>query len=103
MAIDLVTIVVIIGLVLNVLVTIFLLSRADLGKSQKVGQIVIVWLIPLLGAIGIWLLNKSHDDRSEASKRPFGGGPADSGYGVGDGGGGGTGTGAGSDAGGSGD
>lgn len=101
MEFDLVAIVVIIVLVLNVLVTIFLLSRADLGKSQKVGQIVIVWLIPFLGAIGIWFLNKSHDDRSEASKWPFGGGPADSGYGVGDGGG--TGTGAGSDAGGGGD
>ncbi|WP_218398508.1 hypothetical protein [Alteromonas lipotrueae] len=48
--------------ILNVCVSIFVASRNDLETFQKVAQIVIVWLIPLLAAIGIYLLNKDSDE-----------------------------------------
>ena len=58
----------------------------DLDKTQKLLQLVIVWLIPVAGPIGIWLVNRSHDEKTGADKWPFGGGASDSGYGPGDGG-----------------
>ena len=53
---------------LNVIVTICLTLRDDLEKGQVIGQAVIVWLIPFFGALGIWLLNRSHDDSYNRSK-----------------------------------
>ncbi len=65
---------------INSYVSIFLLRRDDLESIQKVLQIVIVWLIPLIGAIGLWLFHRSQDDND--SKKPgtgsFGGGSNDS-------------------------
>ena len=65
---------------LNSYVSIFLLRRDDLESIQKVLQIVIVWLIPLIGAIGLWLFLRSQDDND--SNKPgtgsFGGGSNDS-------------------------
>lgn len=65
---------------LNSYVTIFLLRRDDLEPVQKVLQILIVWLIPLLGAIGLWLFNRSQDDdnNNKPGKGSFGGGANDS-------------------------
>lgn len=65
---------------INSYVSIFLLRRNDLESIQKVLQIVIVWLIPLIGAIGLWLFHRSQDDND--SNKPgtgsFGGGSNDS-------------------------
>ena len=65
---------------LNSYVSIFLLRRDDLESIQKVLQIVIVWLIPLIAAIGLWLFLRSQDDND--SNKPgtgaFGGGSNDS-------------------------
>lgn len=74
MLFELVKIITVVGLALNLMVTIFLLSRVDLGKTQKLGQIIIVWLVPFLGPIGLWLFNRSHDEKIGPDKRPFGGG-----------------------------
>jgi hypothetical protein len=61
-------------LILNTLVSVFLIKRDDLDKAQKVLQATIVWLLPFLGAIGIWLLNRSQDDDDKPSGDSFGGG-----------------------------
>ncbi len=43
--------------------------------TQRVVQILIVWLIPLLGALGLYLFHKSQDDYvSIPFKGKFGGG-----------------------------
>lgn len=55
-------------LFLSIIVTIYLVRRDDLEKEQVIGQAIIVWLIPLLGAVGIWLFNRSHDDSFKRSK-----------------------------------
>lgn len=60
---------------LNILVSIFLCRRDDLATVQKIAQIVIVWLVPFLGAIGLWWFHHGQDiDVKKASKPEFGGG-----------------------------
>jgi hypothetical protein len=62
---------------LNVFVSIYLFKRADLDRFQKVAQATIVWLIPFIGAIGLWLLSRSHDSDNKPSGGSFGGGSQD--------------------------
>lgn len=64
---------------LNFLVTIFLCKRDDLELIQKIAQVVIVWLVPFIGAIGLWWFHFGQDiDIRKASKPEFGGGSANS-------------------------
>ncbi|WP_133472021.1 hypothetical protein [Paraglaciecola marina] len=65
-----------IAILLNIVVSIFLVRRDDLEAFQKGAQIFIVWLIPFFAAIGLWLLNRSQDAPVRKSKN-FGGGPRD--------------------------
>ena len=65
--------------VLNSAVSVFLARRIDLDKIQKVSQIIIVWLIPIVAAIGLWLLNRSHDEKRGVEPKVFGGGSSDDG------------------------
>jgi len=69
--------------ILNILVSIFLLARDDLEGDQKISQIVIVWIIPFLGGIGLLLFHRSQDLPVKPKKGSFGGGPSDSTGGVG--------------------
>jgi hypothetical protein len=46
---------------MNLIVTIFLLRRDDLEPFQKGAQIFIVWLIPVIAGIGIWQFHRSQD------------------------------------------
>jgi len=63
--------------ILNLVVSIYLLKRNDLEQFQKVAQIIVVWLIPYAGAIGLWLFNRSQDDNdNKPDKGMFGGGSA---------------------------
>ncbi|GAC12721.1 hypothetical protein [Aliiglaciecola lipolytica] len=54
-------------------VSVFLIKRDDLDTFQKSVQTILVWLIPILGAIIFWRVNKSHDIAYEKTKA-FGGG-----------------------------
>ena len=47
--------------VINIAVTVFLFKRDDLETFQKYAQSLFVWLIPLIGAIVMWRVNRSHD------------------------------------------
>lgn len=58
----------------SILVTIFLAKRDDLEKSQKLAQIVIAWLIPVLAPIGLRLLYRSADEDFKPTESAFGGG-----------------------------
>ncbi len=64
-------------IVLNVAVSFYLYKRDDLDNFQKVAQIVIVWLIPFVGAIALWLFNRSQDNDNKPSGSSFGGGSVD--------------------------
>ncbi|MCG7563072.1 hypothetical protein [Pseudoalteromonas sp. McH1-42] len=48
--------------------------RHDLERFQKVAQIIIIWLIPVVAAIGLWAFYKSHDGEIKADSNNFGGG-----------------------------
>ncbi|MCP4326666.1 MAG: hypothetical protein GY787_33535 [Alteromonadales bacterium] len=72
-------IVLILFCVLNTLVSIFIGTRSDLNKTQKVLQIVLVWLIPIIASIGLWIINRSHDvPEQNRSSNEIGGGGSDS-------------------------
>ena len=47
---------------LNILVTLFVFKRDDLETFQKYSQSVIAWLFPIIGALVIYAINKSHDN-----------------------------------------
>ncbi|WP_064792096.1 hypothetical protein [Shewanella woodyi] len=58
---------------LNLVVSIYLAKRNDLEPFQKTAQIFLVWLIPIIAAIGLWLFHRSQDVPVSSSKS-FGGG-----------------------------
>lgn len=61
----------------NLVVSLYVAKRDDLSQPQKVGQCLLVWLIPILGAVSIWLFHRNNDNAVKG-KRPVGGGPCDS-------------------------
>lgn len=65
---------------LNCLVTAYVIRNNDFDGKQKFLQCTVVWLIPLLGAVLIYLVARSLSDASAESKGEFGGGPQDSGW-----------------------
>ncbi|WP_350624165.1 hypothetical protein, partial [Pseudoalteromonas sp. 24-MNA-CIBAN-0067] len=57
-----------IAMLLNIVVSIFLVRRDDLETFQKGAQIFIVWLIPFVGALALWIFHRSQDDPFTKSK-----------------------------------
>ena len=53
------------------------MKRDDLDTFQKGAQMLLVWLVPFLTVIGVWLLNRSQDIQATRAKT-FGGGVSDS-------------------------
>ncbi len=64
-------------MVLNLSVSILIVRRSDLDFLQKAVQIAMVWIIPVIAAIGLWLFHRSNDDKRHGVG-PVGGGPNDS-------------------------
>jgi len=54
--------------------TVFLFKRIDLEFSQKLLQILIVWLIPFLASIVLHVFYSTQDEKAEPFQREFGGG-----------------------------
>tara|TARA_R110000868_G_scaffold8038_16_gene41689 strand:+ start:1102 stop:1353 length:252 start_codon:yes stop_codon:yes gene_type:complete len=48
-------------LLFNVVINFIIIKRDDFEVTQKIGQIIAVWLFPIIGATGIWLFYKSID------------------------------------------
>jgi hypothetical protein len=63
--------------VLNLSVSILIVKRADLDSFQKAAQIALVWIIPVIAPIGLWLFHRSNDDNNPGGG-PIGGGPNNS-------------------------
>lgn len=64
-------------ILINLAVSVFLAKRNDLERFQKGAQIALVWLIPLIAAIGLWLFHRNQDPFMSSSKS-FGGGASKS-------------------------
>ena len=60
-------------IILNITVSVYICKRDDLDAFQIKAQLVMVWLIPFIAAIGLWFFNRSHNDNPKL-KQPFGGG-----------------------------
>ena len=58
---------------LNLIVSVLLIKRDDLEVFQKVAQVILVWLIPLFAAVGLWLFYRSQD-KHKSMPKSFGGG-----------------------------
>ena len=69
--------------ILNILTSIYLYYREDFEIVQKVSQIVIVWIIPFIGAIGLLIFHRTQDLPVKSNNGKFGGGPSDGTGGVG--------------------
>jgi len=74
---ELLSILIAIYILLSIFVSIFIAKRDDLEGFQKKVQIVIVWLVPFIAAIGFYFINRSHDT-VEKNKNSFRGGKATS-------------------------
>ncbi|OKY24817.1 hypothetical protein [Thalassotalea sp. PP2-459] len=59
--------------IINIAVSIFLFRRDDLEKFQKVGQTIVVWLLPFVGALIMWVFNRSQEPHIAKQKKPLGG------------------------------
>jgi H+/gluconate symporter-like permease len=64
-------------IIINILVSLYISRRDDLDIIQKVAQVFIVWLVPFLGAISLFIFHRNNDKQSPTSKS-FGGGANDS-------------------------
>lgn len=69
----------IILLLMNITSCIYLTHQNEYEKNQKILQCIIVWLLPFLGAAGIFLLVRSLNEPVQKNKPPFGGGSNNSG------------------------
>ena len=63
--------------VLNLSFSILIVKRADLDSFQKAAQIALVWIVPVVAHIGLWLFHRSNDDNNLGGGL-IGGGPNDS-------------------------
>ncbi len=57
-------------IILNIVVSLYILTRVDLDFFQKTVQIIMIWLIPFIGAIGLWSFNRDHDIYHHKTKMP---------------------------------
>jgi hypothetical protein len=46
---------------MNIVVTIYIVKRDDLNAIQKVFQGIFIWVIPILGGMFVYSLNRSYD------------------------------------------
>lgn len=61
--------------VMSVLATIFVVRNDEFDNSQKTAQIILVWIIPVVGAVAMLLIHTSLKEPSKR-KKAFGGGPS---------------------------
>lgn len=67
-------------LLINIAVCVYVVSRDEYEKHQKLLQCAIIWLFPLIGAVGIFMFSKSLSEPVQKDKGSFGGGPKHSGF-----------------------
>ena len=61
---------------INIFVTVFLFRLDTLDSFQKYAQTLIVWFLPIVGALVLWLFNRN--DCVNYKSTEFGVGPRDS-------------------------
>ena len=64
-------------LLLNCLVSLRIRFAKTITTSQKLVQTAIVWVLPFIGAILVYLVHKSDAEPRGPAEPPFGGGASD--------------------------
>jgi hypothetical protein len=68
---DALPIVLIVGvLVANIIATRLVLRDDLLERGQRVFQLLVVWLVPILGAIGVFAIHRSHEQAPGGYRNP---------------------------------
>ncbi|WDE06732.1 hypothetical protein SG34_007460 [Thalassomonas viridans] len=62
MQVEILYVIVAVFCLFNLLVSVYIFKRDDLELFQKVVQTILVWLIPVLAGIGLWLFHRSNDE-----------------------------------------
>lgn len=73
---EVITIFLVVLIVLNLVASIFIMFRDDLEKVQKSVQIIIIWFVPFIAAIGLLIFHITND-KPTTPKGPIGGGAGD--------------------------
>lgn len=64
-------------LVLDCFVSVLILRDSGITSMQKLLQLLVIWLLPLLGAVVVYLVHRSDDEPRGPAEPPFGGGAND--------------------------
>ncbi len=64
-------------LTINCWVSFFVSRRDDLEIKQKLYQIILIWILPIIGAFGLFIFYKTQDKKAEPFAREFGGGTSE--------------------------
>jgi hypothetical protein len=64
-------------LAMNCVVSLRIWLSKGLTGVQKFAQTCIVWLVPVMGAVLVYLVQRSDGDSRDPGKPPFGGGAGD--------------------------
>jgi len=65
------------ALVLNLFVSVLICKREDLEHKQKFFQVLLIWSVPFIVAIGLLIFYSTQDQTAEPFQREFGGGTND--------------------------
>ena len=82
-------IILIVLFIMNFVVSFSIANRDDIDVKQKIYQILLVWALPIIGALGLFVFYKSQDEKIKPRLTEFGGGTSNSSagsHGGGDGG-----------------
>ncbi|MGH1428612.1 MAG: hypothetical protein ACRBEE_11785 [Arenicella sp.] len=64
-------------LIINCWVSLLVSRRDDLEIKQKLYQIIFIWILPVIGAFGLFFFYKTQDSKAELFAREFGGGTSE--------------------------
>ena len=64
-------------LVVNCFVSVVVLRDSGITSVQKLLQLLVIWILPLLGAVVVYLVHRSDDEPRGPAEPPFGGGAND--------------------------
>lgn len=56
---------------LNLLVTLFVLKNNSLPSYKKFGKLLLLWLVPVLGLIWVWLMIRDKDYGKGSNNHPI--------------------------------
>jgi len=57
------------AIAINLYGSIFVYRRTDVEQAQKIAQIIVIWIVPIMFAVGMILFYKSEDKSSRYGRK----------------------------------